>query len=126
MYPSESQIGISPRSLHLSVVGGTHVPLRASCHLEMANRRFDAILSDFQRKGRCVDDTIHYDKDLETHWWRAIDFLSITGSSGIVLNPDKFQFAQRDVDFAGFHISEKSNEPLPRYIDASRSFPTPT
>ncbi len=90
------------------------------------NRRFDAILSDFQRKERCVDDTIHYDEDLETHWWRAIDFLSITGSSGIVLNPDKFQFAQRDVDFAGFHISENSIEPLPRYIDAIRSFPTPT
>ena len=57
------------------------------------NRRFDAILSEFQRKERCVDDTIYYDKDLETHWWRAIDFISITGSSGIVLNPDKFQFA---------------------------------
>ena len=42
-------------------------------------RRFDAILSEFQRKERCVDDTIYYDKDLETHWWRAIDFISITG-----------------------------------------------
>ena len=90
------------------------------------NRRFDAILSEFQRKERCVDDTVYYDKDLETHWWRAIDFISITGSSGIVLNPDKFQFAQRDVDFAGFHVTDNSIEPLPRYIDAIRSFPTPT
>ena len=78
------------------------------------------------RGRRCVDDTIYYDENLETHWWRAIDFLSITGSSGIVLNPDKFQFAQRDVDFAGFHVSDNSIEPLPRYTDASRSFPTPT
>lgn len=90
------------------------------------NRRFDEILSEFQRKERCVDDTIYYDDDLESHWWRTIDFLTITGSSGIVLNPDKFQFAQRDVDFAGFHMSDTSIEPLPRYIDAIKSFPTPT
>ena len=66
------------------------------------NRRFDAILSDFERKERVVDDTIHYDTDLEAHWWRTIDLLTITGQSGIVLNPDKFQFAKREVDFAGF------------------------
>jgi hypothetical protein len=90
------------------------------------NRRFDAILTDFERKERCVDDTVHYDEDLETHWWRTIDFLSITGSSGVVLNPDKFQFAQRSVDFAGFRVSETSTEPLPKYIDAIRTFPTPT
>ncbi len=38
------------------------------------NRRFDAILSDFGRKERCVDDSIHYDEDLETHWWRTWNF----------------------------------------------------
>ena len=90
------------------------------------NRRFDAILSEFERNERCVDDTIFHDEDLEKHWWRTIDFLSTVGSAGIVLNPDKFQFAQRDVDFAGFLITEKKIVPLPKYIDAIRSFPTPT
>ena len=65
------------------------------------NRRFDAILSDFERKERVVDDTLHYDLDLEKHWWRTIDFLTTTGRSGIVLNPSKFQFAELAVDFAG-------------------------
>jgi len=51
------------------------------------NRRFDAILSDFERKERVVDDTLHYDFDPEKHWWRTIDFLTTTGESGIVLNP---------------------------------------
>lgn len=90
------------------------------------NRRFDAILSDFQRKERCVDDTIFHDNDLETHWWRTIEFLSMVGSAGIVLNPDKFQFAQREVKFAGFNISEETIKPLSKYIEAIRSFPTPT
>lgn len=89
------------------------------------NRRFDAILSNFERKERCVDDTCHYDDNLEEHWWRTIDFLSTCGAAGIVLNPDKFQFAQREVDFAGFRISEDKIRPLPKYIDAIKLFPTP-
>ena len=89
------------------------------------NRRFDAILSDFPRKERCVDDTIHYDDDLEEHWWRTIDLLSLTGASGTVMNPEKFQFAVREADFAGFHVGESSIEPLPKYLDAIRAFPTP-
>lgn len=90
------------------------------------NRRFDAILSNFERKERCVDDTCHYDDNLEAHWWRTIDLLSTCGAAGIVLNPDKFQFAQREVDFAGFRILEDKILPLPKYLDAIKSFPTPT
>ena len=89
------------------------------------NQRFDNILADFHRKERCLDDTIHYVDDLETHWWRTIDLLSMMGSAGAVMNPDKFQFAQRQADFAGFRLSETSIEPLPKYIDAIRTFPTP-
>ena len=89
------------------------------------NRRFEAVLADFLRKERCVDDTIHYDEDLEMHWWRTIEFLILVGASGIVLNPDKFQFAQKSVEFAGFRISANNIEPLPKFIDAIRSFPTP-
>ena len=52
------------------------------------NRRFDAILADFERKERCVDETVHYDTNLEQHWWRTMDFLTRIGQSGIVLNPE--------------------------------------
>ena len=90
------------------------------------NRRFDAILSTFERKKRCVDDTIHHNTDLEQHWWRSIDLLTRVGQAGIVLNPDKFQFAERSVDFAGFRVSDSSIEPLPKYLDAIREFPSPT
>ena len=72
-----------------------------------------------------MDDTVHYDTDLEHHWWRTIDFLTRVGRSGIVLNPDKFQFAERCVDFAGIRVSEATIEPLPKYLDAIRDFPNP-
>ena len=74
---------------------------------------------------RCIDDTIFYDDDLERHWWRVIDFIIRVGKSGIVLNPDKLQFAQREVNFAGFNISDERVEPLPKYLNAIRMFPTP-
>ena len=90
------------------------------------NRRFDAILSSFDRKERCVDDIIHHDSDLEQHWWRTIDLLSLLGEAGVVVNPEKFQFASKCVDFAGFRISESTVEPLPKYLDAIRDFPSPT
>lgn len=90
------------------------------------NRRLDAILSEFQRKERCIDDTVFHDKDLEMHWWRTIELLTTLGAAGIVLNPDKFQFAQRQVNFAGFLITENRIKPLPKYLEAIRAFPTPT
>ena len=89
------------------------------------NRRFDEILADFPRKERCVDDVVHYDDSLENHWWRTMELLARLGRSGIVLNPAKFRFAQRSVEFAGFRLSESSIEPLPKYLDAIRHLPTP-
>ena len=89
------------------------------------NRRFEAVLEGFERKERCIDDTVFYDNDLERHWWRTIDFMIRVGQSGIVLNPDKFQFCQREVAFAGFNISDQRVEPLPKYLNAIRMFPTP-
>ena len=89
------------------------------------NRRFDAVLADFPRKERCIDDICHFDANLEEHWWRTIDLLIILGKSGIILNPHKFQFAKRSVEFAGFRVSESAIEPLPKYLDAIRGFPTP-
>ena len=90
------------------------------------NRRLDDILSDFERQKRCVDDNIHYDEDLEQHWWRTIELLELLGKNGVILNPEKFQFSQKEVDFAGFHLSESGIAPLPKYLDSISNFPTPT
>ena len=90
------------------------------------NRRLNEVLTDFLRKERCVDDTCHHDEDLEEHWWRTIDLLILLGKSGVVLNPQKFQFAQTEVQFAGFHISMNDIKPLPKYLNSIQNFPTPS
>ena len=37
-----------------------------------------------------------------------------------------FQFTEKSVDFAGFRVSDSTIEPLPKYLDAIRDFPSPT
>ena len=34
----------------------------------------------------------------------VINFLELVGRNGIILKANKFQFAQKAVEFAGFHI----------------------
>ena len=63
---------------------------------------------------------------IEDHWWRVIDYLILVGSSGIILNPKKFQFCQRDIEFAGFLITQDDVKPLPKYIDAIANFRRPS
>ena len=84
------------------------------------------MITDIPRKTKCVDDTLLWDRNLESHWWRMINFLELLGKNGIVLNENKFQFAQKDVEFAGFHITEKGIQPLDKFLKAIRDFPTPT
>ena len=73
-----------------------------------------------------MDDTIHHDTNLEQHWWRTIDLLTRVGQACIVLNLDKFQFVERSINFAGFRVSDSLIEPLPKYLDAIREFPSLT
>ncbi|KAK2563731.1 Uncharacterized protein P5673_012717 [Acropora cervicornis] len=77
------------------------------------NRRFDAVLSTFERKERCVDDTIHYDSDLEQHWWRTIDFLTRVGQAGIRTLPWRFDIK---------HLPGKTNHAA----DATSRQPSPS
>ena len=90
------------------------------------SRRYDEIIADVKRKTKCVDDVAQWDTDIEDHWWRIIDFLELLGHNGVLQNFDKFQFCQRAVDFAGFHVNETELKPLEKYLRAISEFPTPT
>ncbi|XP_066936345.1 uncharacterized protein [Clytia hemisphaerica] len=92
------------------------------------SRRYDEIIADVERKTKVVDDTLMWDSEnaLADHWWRVIDFLDLIGHNGIIANIEKFQFANKTADFAGFTISEKRVKPLQKFINAIDDFPTPS
>ena len=88
-------------------------------------RRYDEIISEVERKTKATDDTVLWDECMEDHWWRTIDYLDLVGRNGIIINPEKLQFAQKEVNFAGFHITADRVEPLPKFLAAIRDFPKP-
>ena len=92
------------------------------------NRRYDDIIEEVDRKTKCVDDVLLWDIDteMEIHWWRVIDYLILVGVNGVVLNPEKFEFSSKEVEFAGFVITGDGVSPPQRILDSIGKFPKPT
>jgi hypothetical protein len=87
--------------------------------------RYDKITADVKNQSRCVDDTIIWSSSIENSFERTTEYMTLVGANGIVLNPDKFHFAEDSVEFAGFLITPESVKPLPCHVDAIRNFPSP-
>jgi hypothetical protein len=88
-------------------------------------RRFDEIVSDIPNKTKCVDDTLLWADTIEESFFQAVNWLDICGRNGIVLNPEKFVFAQSTADFAGFTVTNDCVRPSSKYLSAIKDFPTP-
>ncbi len=88
-------------------------------------RRFDEIVSDIPRKTKCVDDALLYSNDIEQAFFHAVEWLDTCGRNGVTLNPTKFTFAKKTVEFAGFEITPHTVRPCPQFLEAIQNFPTP-
>ena len=89
------------------------------------SRRFDEVVSHIPQKTKCIDDTLLWSDSIEKAFFQAVDWLDTCGNEGITLNPEKFQFAQDTVEFAGFEITPTTVRPCPKFLEAIRNFPTP-
>ena len=88
-------------------------------------RRYDEITSSIPNKTKCVDDTLLWSDTIKESFFQAANWLDTCGRHGITLNPEKFHFAQDEVEFAGFEITNDTVRPCKRYIRAIADFPTP-
>ena len=88
-------------------------------------RRLDEIVSDVPDKTKCIDDSLLWANDIEASFYQAVDYLDLLGKNGVTLNPEKVQFAQDHVTFAGFEITKESVKPCRRFFEAIEDFPTP-
>ena len=50
--------------------------------------------------------------------------MELVGRNGIILNGEKFQFCQREIEFAGFNITDNDIKPHKKFIKAIEDFPT--
>ena len=101
------------------------MPMGDHVSMDAYNYRFDKVTEGVKNKKRCVDDSLLYSNTLEGAFLQAADYLCLMGKHGIIQNPDKLQFGNRKVEWAGFTIGEDSVKPLTKHTEAVRTYPTP-
>ena len=89
------------------------------------NRRRDEIERDVRDIIRQVDDSLLWKSSIEENFHHTCAYMSLCGENGILQNPEKFQFCQRSVNWAGFVIGENTVKPMKHLTAAVRDFPTP-
>ena len=67
--------------------------------------------------------------DIITHWVegnfeRISSILSHCNKNGLAFNAEKFKFARKEVEFAGFMITEDGIKPAAKYTASINDFPT--
>ena len=89
------------------------------------NQRYDSILTDIPNKERCVDDTEVHSPTIPRSFLDMCAFLDTCARHGVILNPHKFQFCQREVEFAGLTVTQTGIKPSPKLLSSILKFPTP-
>ena len=62
-----------------------------------------------------MDNVFLWSDSIEESFFKTVEWLDICGRHGITLNREKFVFAQDEVEFAGFDITQDSVKPSPKY-----------
>ena len=87
--------------------------------------RYDKITMGFKDIKRVIDDTLLYSKDIGSSFDKVSEYLTLVGRNGIILNPEKFHFAEDEVDWAGIRVTMDKCRPLDNHVEAIRNFPVP-
>ena len=88
--------------------------------------RYDALITNVPNKTKCIDDALLWADDIEGSFHQAVEWLHICATNGITLNPEKFRFAEDEVEFAGFTVTPTEVRPASKFTAAIKEFPTPT
>ena len=82
-------------------------------------------MTSFPQKTKCIDDTLLWSNTIHDCFFLAAQWLDICGKHRIILNPEKFIFAQDEVEFAEFEITSDIVRPCKRFLRAITAFPIP-
>ena len=88
-------------------------------------RRYDDIIKDVPRKHKVVDDVLLYNDNLTKAFYHTFDYLVLCANNGITINPEKFRFGQKEVDFVGYHVGWNSYRASNDMLNSIKQFPMP-
>ena len=87
--------------------------------------RYDDIIQGVEQKVKVTDDVLLYDENVETAFFHVFDYLYLCGQNGVTLNPSKFVFCQKDLDFCGFYVGWEGFRPSDKMMNSIKEFPMP-
>ena len=87
---------------------------------------YDAIIRHINRIKKCVDDVLGWANSLLQLFHDVCYFLYYTGVHGIIQNPAKFVFGQKELEFVGFWLKTDGVKPTDDTLSAIANFPQPT
>ena len=88
--------------------------------------RGDAVLLDIDRVEKVVDDILVHSRTPQENLKTVLNVLERCRKQGITLNPEKFEFLQSSVDYAGYRVSCDGVKADPKKVEAIQNFPAPT
>ena len=88
--------------------------------------RESIIARDIKNKVTLVDDSLLWDDTVKENFTSVCKFLEVYGNAGLVINGEKFQFAQDTVNFAGMEVTSTGVRPSKKFLDTIAELPTPT
>ena len=100
-------------------------PMGLCSSTDAYTRRFDDAIEHIPRKLKCVDDVLLYSHSVESALQQAYQFLKTCEEKGITLNPNKFKFCRREVEFVGYNVGWESYGPTEERLAAIKTFNMP-
>ena len=92
---------------------------------DIYTHHFDDITRGFSDKVRQIDDSCLWKPSIAEMFWHTMAYIHHCTLNGVIFNPKKFVFCKKEVEFAGFLVTNDGIKPSPRIMDAIRKFPTP-
>ena len=83
-------------------------------------------LGGIENKCTIVDGTLIWSEDFEENFNQVCNLFEVCSLAGLIFNPDKFQFGQNTVCFAGLDITPDGVRPSSKLLESIRVFPPPS
>lgn len=87
---------------------------------------YDSIIQHIKRLKKCVDDVIGWAFTLLQLFHDVTYFLYYTGMHGVIQNPCKFVFGQKEIEYVGFWLKTDGVKPTDETLASITNFPRPT
>ena len=95
------------------------------CSGDAYTHGFHNITSKLTTVVRCVDDSLLFEDDLRSSFDLTCRYLSTCARGGINLKRKKFRFAEDQVDYVGFTLTEDAIRPADSMTESIRKVPAP-